>query len=89
MILPRMSRKAALILGKAAGALIFTVVGGVAAWLLDKECRAIQEEAIRQSEEPEVEFSLPAEVDGSPEEDASAADPQTEGEAGGDAHDEA
>ena len=37
MVLPRISRRAAVILGKAAGAVIFTVVGGAVAWLLDKE----------------------------------------------------
>ena len=73
MILPRISRRAALILGKAAGAVIFTVVCGAVAWLLDKERKAVQAEAIRQSEEPEVEFSLPREIEDLPEtEDPSA-----------------
>ena len=67
MVLPRISRKAALILGKASGAVIFTVVGGTVAWLLDKERRAIQAEAIRQSDEPEREFSLPQEVEDLPD----------------------
>lgn len=68
MILPRISRKAAVILGKAAGAVIFAMVGGAAAWLLDKERRAIQEEAIRQSEDTEMEFSLPVEAEAAPRE---------------------
>lgn len=73
MVLPRISRRAAAILGKAAGAVIFTVVGGAVAWLLDKERKAIQAEAIRQSEEPEAEFSLPREIGDPPEaEEASA-----------------
>lgn len=73
MVLPRISRRAAAILGKAAGAVIFTVVGGAVAWLLDKERKAIQAEAIRQSEEPEAEFSLPQEIGDPPEaEEASA-----------------
>ena len=73
MVLPKISRRAALILGKAAGAVIFAVVGGAVAWLLDKERKSIQEEAIRQSEEPEAEFSLPREIEAMPEaEEASA-----------------
>ena len=73
MIPSRISRRAAVILGKAAGAVIFTVVGGAVAWLLEKERRAVQAEAIRQAEEPEVEFSLPREVteQAEPEEPAS------------------
>ena len=66
-MLPRISRKAAVFLGKAAGALIFTVIGGAVALLLDKERKSIQEEAIRQSEEPEAEFSLPREIEAMPE----------------------
>ena len=73
MILPKISRRAALILGKAVGAVIFTAVGGAVAWLLEKERRSVQAEAIRQAEEPEVEFSLPAEAGDLPEaEEASA-----------------
>ncbi|MBO4677133.1 MAG: hypothetical protein J5633_06275 [Oscillospiraceae bacterium] len=67
MVLPKISRRAALILGKAVGAVIFTVVGGAVAWLLDQERKSIQAEAIRQSEEPEMEFSLPREIEDLPE----------------------
>ena len=74
MILPRISRRAALALGKAAGALIFTLVGGAVVWLLDKERRIIQAEAIQQSEEPEVEFSLPRETEELPETETAAED---------------
>ena len=78
MILPRISRKAAVILGKAAGAVIFAVVGGAAAWLLDKERRAIQDEAIRQSEDTEMEFSLPVEAaPGETQAPAEACGPET------------
>ena len=44
MILPKVSRKAALILGKAAGALILAAVGGTVTWLLDQGRRRILEE---------------------------------------------
>ena len=74
MILPKTSRRAALILGKAAGAVIFTILGGAAAWLLDKERRAIQAEAIRQSDEPEREFSLPREIEEASETEAPPAE---------------
>ena len=80
MILPRISRRAAVILGKAAGAVIFTVVGGAVAWLLDKERRAIQDEAIRQAEEPEMEFSLPEEVEEQAETAGPAEGPEPEAE---------
>lgn len=62
MILPKISRRAAVVLGKAAGAVIFTVVGGAVAWLLDQERRAIQAEAIRRAEEQETEVTIPTEA---------------------------
>lgn len=72
MILPKISRRAALLLGKAAGAAIFALVGGAAAWLLDRERRAIQAEAIRRSEEddglPEGEAPSAGEEDGAEDE---------------------
>lgn len=78
MILPKISRRAALILGKAVGAAVFAVVGGAVAWLLDQERRSIQEEAIRQSEEPEVEFTLPEEVEDLPEKEEPEGEPRRE-----------
>ena len=78
MILQKISRRAALILGKAVGAAVFAVVGGTVAWLLDRERRAIQEEAIRQAEEPEMEFTLPEEAEDLPEEEEPAGEPLRE-----------
>lgn len=77
-MLPRISRKAAVFLGKAAGALIFTVIGGAVALLLDKERKSILNEAERVAGEQETE--LPLEVEASPE---------TEGDTGPEADDEA
>ena len=62
MILPKLSRRAALILGKAAGVLIISAVGGTVSWLLDRERRRIQSEAVRVSEEPKLVLDLPTEV---------------------------
>ena len=81
MILPKISRRAALVLGKAAGAVIFAAVGGAIALLLDKERKAIQAEAIRQSEEPEAEISLPREIEDLPEaEEPSAGEENGDGD---------
>ena len=41
------------------GAVIFTVVGGAVAWLLEKERRAVQAEAIRQISLKQGLFTLP------------------------------
>lgn len=62
MIIPKIGRRAAVILGKAAGALIFAAVGGTVAWLLDRERRNILDEAERISEEPEQELELTLEA---------------------------
>ena len=67
MILPKVSRRAAVILGKAAGVLILTAVSGVVTWLLEKERREILEESVRAAEEPVIEIEIPA-----PEEDDEA-----------------
>ncbi len=63
MILPRISRRAALVLGKAAGALILTAVGGTVAWLLDQGRRRILEETPPEETEPELVIDLPREAE--------------------------
>ena len=70
MILPKLSRRAALILGKAAGVLIISAVGGTVSWLLDRERRRVQAEAVRVSEEPTLVLDLPTEVKPEAPEDA-------------------
>ena len=77
-MLPRISRKAAVFLGKAAGALIFTAIGGTVAWLLEKERKNILDEADRIAGEQEIE--LPLEVEASPE-NAGEGAPEAEDEA--------
>ncbi len=70
MIVPKLSRRAALILGKAAGVLIISAVGGTVSWLLDRERRRVQAEAVRVSEEPTLVLDLPTEVKPEAPEDA-------------------
>ena len=68
MLIPKLSRRAALILGKTAGALIFAAVGGVVTWALNKERKSIQAEAERIAGEPELVMDLtrdPGPADGS------------------------
>ena len=74
MFIPKVGRRAALILGKAAGALILAAVGGTVSWLLDRERKRIQEEAVRASDEPELVIELPgnAEAEKEPEADDEA-----------------
>lgn len=72
MILPKVSRKAALILGKAAGALILAAVGGTVTWLLDQGRKRILEETELDEQEPELVIDLPREVEQEPEADHEA-----------------
>jgi len=86
MLIPKLSRRAALILGKTVGALVFAAVGGVVTWALDRERRRIQAEAERIADEPELVVDLPREVapeaEPMPEEDPEPeAEPVTEAEA--------
>ena len=62
MLIPKLSRRAALILGKTVGALVFAAVGGVVTWALNKERKSIQAEAERIAEEPELVMDLPREA---------------------------
>ena len=62
MLIPKLSRRAALILGKTAGALIFAAVGGAVTWALNKERKSIQAEAERVAGEPELVMDLPREA---------------------------
>ena len=62
MIVSKLSRRAAFILGKTAGALIFAAIGGVVTWVLNKERKSIQAEAERIAEEPELVVELPRET---------------------------
>lgn len=80
-MIPRISRRTAVFLGKAAGALIFTAIGGVTAWLLEKERKSILDKAAEISEETELELDLPSAVE--PEntpEDADGGEPEPEAE---------
>lgn len=81
MIIPKVSRKAAVILGKAAGALILTAIGGTVSWLLDRERKRIQAEAVRTSEEPELVIELPREVEPETPEPEPGMDPDDDEEA--------
>ena len=76
MLIPKLSRRAALILGKTVGALVFAAVGGVVTWALNQERKSIQAEAERISEEPELVMDLPREEE--PEEET---EPEAEDEA--------
>lgn len=70
MLLPKVSRKAALILGKAAGALILAALGGTVTWLLDQGRRRVLEETPQEETEPELVIDLPREAEPEPEPEA-------------------
>ena len=78
MIIPKLSRRAAGIRGKTAGALVFAALGGIVTWTLDRERKRIQAEAERISEEPELVIDLPREGDAEAEPERS---PEAEDEA--------
>ncbi len=63
MILPKVSRRAAYILGKAAGTLILAAVGGTVTWLLDQGRKRILEETELDEQEPELVIDLPREAE--------------------------
>ena len=72
MIEPKASRKAALILGKAAGALILAAVGGTVTWLLDKGRREILDDTRLEEEELVIDLPREAEPENVPEADDEA-----------------
>lgn len=63
MYIPKIGRRAAVLLGKTAGALLFAALGGTVTWLLDQGRRRIQEEAVQAAEEPETVMELPREAE--------------------------
>ena len=60
MIVPKIGRKAAVTLGKAAGVLILAAVGSTVTWLLERGRRSLLEDA--EQEEGELVIELPQEV---------------------------